>query len=459
MLRKGKKLSNGQYGEIYEAFDKINSRNLVVKRNLVYIDDSFFVSLRELDFLYKCGDHPFIVNLLGISFENPFDKELNIIRKNGVKEDKLFFIFEKADGTLYDLNLNIGEDYASIKKYMIQLLIAIEYLHSNGIIHRDLKPDNILWFKEGYIKICDFGMSKVESRNGPHTPRTISTWYRPPEIIYERSYDTKADIWSTGLIMAEMITHKALIVSTETNCSDKIFDCNDTDMNIRKVQLETMISMKDIDKFNESPGTYEEFIDLLKKMIHVDKVKRITATEALNHPFFKGYKNSIDSIRNKYPPNDRFSNTNQFNREFYGGYLEEFVDICMNKDIDIRVIFHTIEILDRYLFNQPEKTMVEYLEIFLVSLDISMKLIILYHRPSHSKILKLFKYDLPDHKFYEIEKDIIRKLNYILYRDTLYEISSSRNIINMLKIYSQIDTFDGISINDVYKSYREIMNY
>lgn len=90
---------------------------------------------------------------------------------------------------------------------------GLKYLHSAGVIHRDLKPSNILVNENCDLKICDFGLARIQE---PHMTGYVSTrYYRAPEIMLTwRKYNEKADIWSAGCIFAELLLGKPLFPGT-----------------------------------------------------------------------------------------------------------------------------------------------------------------------------------------------------------------------------------------------------
>jgi mitogen-activated protein kinase 15 len=96
-------------------------------------------------------------------------------------------------------------------------------MHKKGVIHRDLKPSNILIDKEATIKIADFGL--IRKIKGAYSNREMdqmtnyvaSRWYRAPEILLGSSdYDEKADMWSIGCILAELILQRVLFDGSST---------------------------------------------------------------------------------------------------------------------------------------------------------------------------------------------------------------------------------------------------
>lgn len=86
---------------------------------------------------------------------------------------------------------------------------GLKYVHSAGVVHRDLKPSNILINENCDLKICDFGLARIQD---PQMTGYVSTrYYRAPEIMLTwQKYDVEVDIWSAGCIFAEMLDGKPL---------------------------------------------------------------------------------------------------------------------------------------------------------------------------------------------------------------------------------------------------------
>merc|ERR1711874_428920 len=90
--------------------------------------------------------------------------------------------------------------------YVACVILAFEYLHDKGIIYRDLKPENLLVDSSGYIKLTDFGFSR-KLNNGEQAWTFCGTpEYVAPEIITNKSHDLRADIWSLGILVFELLT-------------------------------------------------------------------------------------------------------------------------------------------------------------------------------------------------------------------------------------------------------------
>ena len=102
-------------------------------------------------------------------------------------------------------NVCISED--DCRFYIAEILLAVDNLHSNGVIYRDLKPENILIDKDGHIKLIDFGFAKrIKNIHKDRAYTNCGTpGYCAPEVMLDSGHTYKADIWSIGILICEMI--------------------------------------------------------------------------------------------------------------------------------------------------------------------------------------------------------------------------------------------------------------
>lgn len=173
-------------GFVFEAYDNNNKCKVALKRT----QKAGNIISREYEVLSKMKGKPNVVQLLDFFYS--IDNKQRIIQNA---------VFEFCDKSLEDLlkEMEAKNEYMNInllKKLIKQLLNGLIHMHEQKIIHRDLKPENIL-IKDGQVKICDLGSSKIiDDVTYMNTPYVVSRYYRAPELILgTNKYDEKIDIW------------------------------------------------------------------------------------------------------------------------------------------------------------------------------------------------------------------------------------------------------------------------
>ena len=168
-----------------------------------------------------------------------------------------------------------NENYSAY--VMFQILSAINYCHKMKIIHRDLKPENILIIERDSngmprIKIADFGTSKLVEKGHVQRKLVGSSYYIAPEVL-KKHYDEKCDLWSCGVIMYILLSGRPPFGGdNDKEIMDKVI--------IGKYDLET----SPFDKLSSSGK------DLIQKLLMIEPNKRLSAEQALTHPWFKENK-------------------------------------------------------------------------------------------------------------------------------------------------------------------------
>lgn len=468
-LIKKEKIGEGTYGKVYRGVN--GKHNYGIKRNLIEKKLDFAVSIREMDILYKFRDHPYIISIECVRSE-PFNTPMSPTGTD-LKDDNIHFVFPYAEA-----DLRITEsifDYNILTRYMVDILLAVEYMHSKDIIHRDLKPHNIL-LVEGDIKICDFGLSKPFSYQGPNSPRVVTSWYRAPELVLmSNTYDFSIDVWSLGCIFFEMVAKRPFISEVD-------------DINRELIKkIRSSLPSNDIDLYGEdwksqlfgykepNMENYQHFIDLISGMINYYPNKRLTVTECLNHVFFREHIRHINNVRKAFPPvPDKYHKIRVINcKERQWGYDIACVLFNRRKEYkwyDHRVLFQAIDIFDRYLLhlNSIRKRMVPTEEngyflskyearlTFMVSLYMSIKYFTGMSVPVSFTDIVDSKYKSEEAllKAQLIENFLINKVLrdqsnggiYKIYRDTIYDIFkkklTNKKIRDLLVVIGNIHELD-----------------
>uniref|UniRef100_A0A8C5HA55 Protein kinase domain-containing protein n=1 Tax=Gouania willdenowi TaxID=441366 RepID=A0A8C5HA55_GOUWI len=188
-------------------------------------------------------------------------------------------VFEMLDMDLFQHCLKKGSLCVNdIRPIAKQLLETLQALQSLGVIHADMKPDNVMLINSEYlpnrVKMIDFGMARhsYATRRGDLC-QAIS--YRAPEVTLGLPYTESIDMWGLGCVLAFLYLGFSLF---PVHCEHLIMRCIEVDESGSTWRLLTKNELSAIHKTTS-------FIDLLKKMLRLDGEKRISPTEALQHPF------------------------------------------------------------------------------------------------------------------------------------------------------------------------------
>lgn len=184
---------------------------------------------------------------------------------------------------------------------------GIEKCHKHKVLHRDLKPQNLLINREGVLKLADFGLARafgIPVKNFTH--EVVTLWYRAPDILMgSKNYSTSVDIWSVGCIFAEIVNRKPLFAGQdEREQLLKIFKIRGTPTEEEWPGYKELPLHQDVTEEPMSPQSLanyvpvcEEGLDLLDKMLKCNPTERITAKQALQHPYFKDVPDSIRKMK------------------------------------------------------------------------------------------------------------------------------------------------------------------
>ncbi|GAW79802.1 cdc2-related protein kinase 1 [Plasmodium gonderi] len=306
------KISEGTYGAVFRAQNRRTKRIVALKQlkhfSSMRHEGFAITSLREINILLQLQHE----NILSIK-EVVIGKDLNDI----------YLVMEYVEHELKMLLDNKTPSFtiSELKCLLKQLLSGVDYLHTNWVMHRDLKTTNLLYSNKGVLKICDFGMARKFGHVNSHniTKNVVTLWYRAPELLLgERCYTNKIDIWSVGCIFAEMILKKPLFVGDneidqilkilsllglpdrETypefyeysfiSKNKELFKKKKIKMNVTKIRSHFP------NVANQFSGLYlsDNGLDLLQQLLHFNPKNRISASDALKHPYFKEFPKPLD---------------------------------------------------------------------------------------------------------------------------------------------------------------------
>ncbi|XP_059636930.1 cell division control protein 2 homolog 2-like isoform X2 [Cornus florida] len=283
------KIGEGSFGVVYKCRERATNKTVALKR-IIFMDQDEGVPsyvIREISLLQELN-HGNIIRLLEVIINNWASVDL---------------IFECLDLDLSNFIASypeVAKERQKIKGFLSQILCGVAYCHSHKILHRDLKPENLLIDgNNNIVKIADFGLARafgVPLRN--YTGKGGTLAYKAPELLLGANYSTPVDMWSVGCIFAEMVTGQPLFQAhTEFNVLMEIFrmfgvptEATWPGVTSLCVHFTKMIAFRTVVKRNlaaEAAGVGAVGLDLLSKMLILDPSRRITASDALQHAYFR----------------------------------------------------------------------------------------------------------------------------------------------------------------------------
>ncbi|CAM4701948.1 casein kinase II subunit alpha isoform X1 [Siphateles boraxobius] len=282
-----RKLGRGKYSEVFEAINITNNEKVVVK---ILKPVKKKKIKREIKILENLRGGPNIITLLDI-VKDPVSRTPALV-------------FEHVNNTDFKQLYQTLSDY-DIRFYMYEILKALDYCHSMGIMHRDVKPHNVMIDHEHRkLRLIDWGLAEFYHPNQEYNVRVASRYFKGPELLVDyQMYDYSLDMWSLGCMLASMIFRKEPFFHGHDNYDQlvriaKVLGTEDLYDYIDKYNIELDPRFNDIlgrhsrkrwERFVHSENQHlvsTEALDFLDKLLRYDHQARLTAREAMDHPYF-----------------------------------------------------------------------------------------------------------------------------------------------------------------------------
>ena len=283
--------------------DAVNGkRNLRELKLLGFMSHPNVLGLRDV---YRPRQYTAIVNSPALRFAEP-----GTLPNIHTASDFFADVYVVTDLMTTDLGKIFAQQGASIAEehatwIVYQMCLGLNYIHAAGVLHRDIKPGNMLISEDGQLKIADFGLARCD--NGENLTDYVATrWYRPPELLLASdTYTHAVDMWGVGCIAAECLRRKTLLPGTDyINQVTQIIDLlgTPTEPELRDVRSEEGVafirSLPPRNKTNLAEviggGCSPAMVSFVERCICFDPKKRLTAREALQHPWLSEHYDPAD---------------------------------------------------------------------------------------------------------------------------------------------------------------------
>uniref|UniRef100_A0A674AWJ1 Stress-activated protein kinase JNK n=1 Tax=Salmo trutta TaxID=8032 RepID=A0A674AWJ1_SALTR len=277
-------IGSGAQGIVCSAYDHNLERNVAIKKlsrpfqNQTHAKRAY----REL-VLMKCVNHKNIIGLLNVFTPQKTLEEFQDV----------YIVMELMDANLCQV-IQMELDHERLSYLLYQMLCGIKHLHAAGIIHRDLKPSNIVVKSDCTLKILDFGLARTAATGLLMTPYVVTRYYRAPEVILGMGYQANGDCaCCRTLFVAYIDQWNKVIEQLGTPSQEFLMKLNQSvrtyvenrpryaGYTFEKLFPDVLFPAdSEHNKLKASQAR-----DLLSKMLVIDASKRISVSEALQHPY------------------------------------------------------------------------------------------------------------------------------------------------------------------------------
>jgi len=250
-----KKVGQGASGSVYVAKTLSTGAKVAIKQMDLKVQPRKELIVNEI-LVMKESQHPNIVNFLD-SFI--------------VRDDELWVVMEFMEGgALTDVIDNNTMEEDQIASICFESCKGLQHLHNQSIIHRDIKSDNVLLDAQGHVKITDFGFcAKLTDQKSKRATMVGTPYWMAPEVVKQKEYGAKVDIWSLGIMAIEMIENEPPYLDEEPLKALYLIATNGTP------------TLKKPERLSK------ELKNFLAVCLCVDVKSRATADELIQHEFLK----------------------------------------------------------------------------------------------------------------------------------------------------------------------------
>ena len=280
-------LGSGAHGSVCSAYDNVANERVAIKKMtsaLEHLSDGIRV-LREM-LILTAVKHPNILRLRTV-LEPPDPATFTDV----------YLVTDVLDADLHQI-ISGSQPLtdAHFKVFMVQLMRSLKYLHSGNIVHRDVKPANLLVSETCNVVLCDFGLSRAVDA-AALTTHVSTRWYRAPELlVMSKEYAFPVDMWSAGCVLAELLLRRPLFRGSNylhqlhleielvgTPSEEDILEMPPE----AQTYLRTMPQTPPMDFAKAFSPAKPAAIDLLRRLLIFRASGRISAEEAIQHPYLK----------------------------------------------------------------------------------------------------------------------------------------------------------------------------
>jgi len=281
------KIGRGKYSEVFAGTNLNNGQKCVVK---ILKPVKKKKIKREIKILQNLSGGKNIIQLL------------DVVRDTSSKTSCL--IFEHVNANDFKTLYPTLSDY-DIRYYIYELLKALDYAHSCGIMHRDVKPHNVMIDHEKKeLRLIDWGLAEFYHPGQEYNVRVASRYFKGPELLVDfQEYDYSLDMWSLGCMFAGMIFKKEpffhgsdnydqLIKISKVLGTDDLFDYlekYDLELDPNVESMMSSHTKKPWHRFITPDNQHlvsEDAMKFLDGLLKYDHQERLTAQEAMAHPYF-----------------------------------------------------------------------------------------------------------------------------------------------------------------------------